>query len=96
MDHKLQKPQNFNFQIIGATPSTQSVRGPTPFGRPMSSPPGFPFPYHSGTTPFRGPTPSPISLPFPYYGPEGSWSRQPEFTYFTPTPRLPYQDPNRR
>ncbi|CAJ2678210.1 unnamed protein product [Trifolium pratense] len=94
MDHKVQKPQNFNFHIIGATPSTQAVRGPTPFGRPMSSPPGFPFPYHSGTTPFRGPTPSPISVPFPYYGPEGSWSRQPEFPYFIPTPRLPHQNPN--
>ncbi|KAK2383439.1 HVA22 protein [Trifolium repens] len=96
MDHKVQKLQNFNFPIIRPSPSTQAVRGPTPFGSPMSSPIGVPFPYHSGATPFRGPTPSPISVPFPYYGPEGSWSRQPGFTYFTPTPRLPYQDPNRR
>jgi hypothetical protein len=96
MDHKVQKLQNFNFPIIRPSPSTQAVRGPTPFGSPMSSPIGVPFPYHSGATPFRGPTPSPISVPFPYYGPEGSWSRQPGFTYFTPTPRLPYQDSNHR
>ncbi|GAU30524.1 hypothetical protein TSUD_65340 [Trifolium subterraneum] len=105
MDHKVQKPQNFNFHIVRPTPSTQAVRGPTPFGQPISSPTGgrsmssptvVPFPYHSGATPFIGPTPSPISIPFPYYGPEGSWSHQPEFTYFIPTPRLTYQDPMRR
>ena len=103
MDHKVQKPQNFDFHFIGPTPSPQALGGPTPFRGPASSPIRVPFSYHRGPTPFRGPapfggpTPPPIRAPFSYYGSDGSWARQPEFTYFIPTPpRLPPLDPNSR
>ncbi|KEH31199.1 putative transcription factor C2H2 family [Medicago truncatula] len=89
--------------FIGPTPSPQALSGPTPFGGPTSSPIRVPFSYHRGPTPFRGPapfggpTPPPIRVPFSYHGSDGSWARQPEFTYFIPTPpRLPPLEPNSR